>query len=259
MLQGVITNATDWRSHALQGRCKFQGLPLSIENERGSYRQGIDEHGKTWRTFMHIAYGYIRLTEGTDGDHVDVYIGASKFSDRVFIVHQVDPVTKKYDEDKVMLGFNTPVEAKIAYQRQYDRPDYFGTMDEYDMATFKQMLKDRKGMKLKKSLESLEKAKRMPIGTVSHGRKKVAEGRWVDLPKGTKKSTEWRSVSLTAEAKKYKTAGAFIAALPKAYHGTHAEFEGFVSREDAPEEVIGAGGNEFGIYFSNRKEFIRMM
>jgi hypothetical protein len=30
----------------------------------------------------------------------------------------------------------------------------------------------------------LEKAKKMPIGTVSHGRKKVAEGKWVDVPKG---------------------------------------------------------------------------
>lgn len=203
MLQGVITNATDWRSHALQGRCKFQGLPLSIENERGSYRQGVDEHGKTWRTFMHIAYGYIRLTEGTDGDHVDVYIGQSVFSDRVFVVHQVDPVTKKYDEDKVMLGFNTPVEAKVAYQRQYDRPDYFGTMDEYDMATFKQMLKDRKGMKLKKSLESLEKAKRMPIGTISHGRKKIAEGRWVPIKQPKGKIQSWTEEHYLKLAVKY--------------------------------------------------------
>lgn len=27
------------------------------------------------------------------------------------------------------------------------------------------------------------KAKKMPIGTVSHGRKKVAEGKWVPVPK----------------------------------------------------------------------------
>lgn len=151
MKNGIVTNATDWRSQALQGYCKFQGLPISIENERGSYRQGKEPNGRMWRTFMHITYGYIRLTEGTDGDHVDCYIGPIKTSDRVFIVHQQVPETKAYDEDKVMLGFNSGADAKAAYVRQYDRPGFFQSMEEHDMATFKQMLKDRKGMKLKKS------------------------------------------------------------------------------------------------------------
>ncbi len=215
MRTGVVTNATDWRSHALQGRCKFQGLPISIENERGSYRQGEEPNGRMWRTFMHIAYGYVRLTEGTDGDHVDCYIGPIKTSDRVFIIHQQVPETKVYDEDKVMLGFNSGADAKAAYVRQYDRPGFFQSMEEHDMATFKQMLKDRKGMKLKKSWDEDEeddedeekserdkefekehlaeeakdrrpkkfaKGKRMPVGTISRGRKKVAEGKWVTVP-----------------------------------------------------------------------------
>jgi len=149
MKRGIITNAVDWRSRKLQGKCTFQGLPISIENERGTYRQGEDDHGNMWRTFMHIAYGYVRLTLGVDGDHVDVYMGPSKFSDKVYIVHQNDPYTGNYDEDKCMLGFNSQVEAKAAYQRQYDRSDYYGSCDQVDMATFKQMLKDRKGLTLK--------------------------------------------------------------------------------------------------------------
>jgi len=72
-------------------------------------------------------------------------------SEQVFVVHQQVPDTKVYDEDKVMLGFDRAAEAKAAYVRQYDRPGFFQSMDEYDMLTFKQMLKDRKGMKLKKS------------------------------------------------------------------------------------------------------------
>lgn len=152
MKNGVITNATEWRSRKLQGYTTFQGLPISIENERGSYREGKDSDGHMWRTFMHMPYGYIRLTEGTDGDHVDCYIGPNKHSEKVFVIHQQDPDTKKYDEDKVMLGYNTAAEAKAAYIRQYDRPGFFQSMNTYDMATFKQMLKDRQGMKLKKSL-----------------------------------------------------------------------------------------------------------
>ena len=128
MLNGVITNATNWRSHKLQGYVNFQGLAISIENERGSYRQGTDNHGKPWRTFMHIRYGRIQKTEGVDGDPVDVYIGPVHDSDDVFVVHQNDPVTGRYDEDKTMIGFNTPAEAKAAYLRQYDRPGCFGRM-----------------------------------------------------------------------------------------------------------------------------------
>lgn len=33
------------------------------------------------------------------------------------------------------------------------------------------------------------KARKMPIGTISHGRKKIAEGRWVLIPKGRRKKT----------------------------------------------------------------------
>ncbi len=153
MLNGVITNATGWRSHKLQGYVNFQGLAISIENERGSYRQGIDDHGKPWRTFMHIAYGRIQKTEGVDGDPVDVYIGPVHDSKDVFVIHQNDPVTGRYDEDKTMIGFNNSIEAKMSYLRQYDRPGFFGSMDRYNMDEFKSLLKNRKGTKLKKSIK----------------------------------------------------------------------------------------------------------
>lgn len=186
MKRGIVTNAKDWYSKQLQSRMKWFGMHLSIENDRGSIRAGTDKDGHTWRTFMHIPYGYIRLTEGVDGDHVDCYIGPHPHSDKVFIVHQNDPNTGKYDEDKVMLGFERYAEAKAAYIRQYDRPGFFGSMDTYDIATFKEMLKERKGMKLKKS-HDLIKAKRMAIGTVvtrgGESYRKVAEKKWVRVPK----------------------------------------------------------------------------
>jgi len=174
---GVITNATNWRSRAKQGRCVYDGLPITIENERGSYRQGIDNHGDPWRTFMHIAYGYIQLTRGVDGDHVDVYLGPDEFSGKVFVIHQNDPKTGAYDEDKVMLGFNSASEARANYLRQYDSAKYFGTMDKYGMITFKQMLVDRRGLKIKKSLEKAKYIRRW------RGR----DGKWnylYDQPKG---------------------------------------------------------------------------
>ena len=153
-MNAVLDKSKTWSGYKLQGRTTFQGLPISIENERGTMRWGEDKDGHEWATFMHIPYGYIRLTEGTDGDHVDCYLGAASDSDDVFVVHQNDPTTGKYDEDKVMLGFRYYPEARRAYMRQYDRPGFFGSMDHYSMEEFKDLLEKREGVKLKKSLRT---------------------------------------------------------------------------------------------------------
>ncbi len=139
------------RGYKLQGVMKFQGLTISIENKKGSYRAGVDSDGHKWKSYMYLDYGGIRDTEGKDGEYVDAYIGPAHNSDRVFVVHQNDPITEKYDEDKCILGMKTAREAKKAYIRQYDRPGFFGSMDEYSMDEFKELLKKRKGIKLKKS------------------------------------------------------------------------------------------------------------
>ena len=136
------------KARKLHYRTDYQGLPISIENRKGSYRRGTDSDGHEWENRMDFAYGYIRLTEGTDGDHLDCYIGPNKDSRRLFIVHQVDPNTKQFDEDKVMLGFDTAEAAKTAYLAQYDNPGFFGTMEVTDIEKFKAMIEKRKGKKL---------------------------------------------------------------------------------------------------------------
>lgn len=111
-------------------KTEFQGIPISIENAQGSYRHWKDPlKGEEGRTYMHYAYGYIRGTEGADGEGVDVYLGPNEESPIAFIVRQCCPITGEYDEDKVMLGFYTYDEAKEAYMGQYDDPGFFGSMD----------------------------------------------------------------------------------------------------------------------------------
>ena len=46
-------------------------------------------------------YGYIRLTRGADGDHLDVYIGPDGETGRIFVLNQLDPRTGEFDEHKV--------------------------------------------------------------------------------------------------------------------------------------------------------------
>src|SRR5712675_2337109 len=88
----------------LHDRIKVRGLSISIENRKGSIRKGVDKNGKAWKVKMTWPYGYIRNSMGVDGDHVDCFIGPNENAKQVYIIHRQDPDTKKYDEDKCLLG-----------------------------------------------------------------------------------------------------------------------------------------------------------
>ena len=129
---------------------KIHGMDISIENKKGSIRSGTDKDGHDWSIKMNFDYGYIRGTVGKDKDHVDSYIGPNPDSVKVFVVHQNDPATGEYDEDKVMLGFDSEDEARKAYLSQYDRPGFLGDIDAMDIETFKEKAFDpaNKGKRL---------------------------------------------------------------------------------------------------------------
>lgn len=117
---------------------RFQGLEISIENPSGSVRKGVDRDGHEWRTRMVHAYGYIRGSKGVDKDHVDCYIGPNLDASHAYIVHQRKAGQwDRYDEDKVMLGFDTEVQAKTAYLKHYDDPRFLGPVTALPMDEFK--------------------------------------------------------------------------------------------------------------------------
>lgn len=132
------------KAYKLEGRCKWHGLDISIENGKGSVRRGVDPDGHAWSTRMLYPYGYLRNTQGTDGDHLDCYVGPDEDAAKVYIVHQVDPTTGGFDEDKVMLGFPSADAAKRAYLAHYDTPKFFGGMTEMHAAEFAQLVKSGK-------------------------------------------------------------------------------------------------------------------
>jgi hypothetical protein len=134
------------KGYKLQGKTEFQGLPVSIENKKGSVRKWYDpnakEHGETK---MNYDYGYIRGTMGVDKDHVDCYLGSNPEAKRVYIVHQMKkPDFSKFDEDKCFLGFDSAEEAKAAYLKQYDDPRFFGSMSAVPIEKFKEKVKATK-------------------------------------------------------------------------------------------------------------------
>nr|DAX41355.1 MAG TPA: Type I restriction enzyme [Caudoviricetes sp.] len=126
-----------------KGHVKIQGFDITIENPKGAIRKGVDDNGKAWSTEMKNHYGYFKNTEGKDGDHIDVFIGDNPNSKRIFVVDQVNPKTKEFDESKVMLGFDTEDEAKKAYLSNYSK-DWKGFKDitYVDIDTFRDWLYD---------------------------------------------------------------------------------------------------------------------
>jgi hypothetical protein len=107
-------------AYKLQGHMQVQGLPICVENRKGSVRKGVDNDGKPWRTKFKIPYGYISGTEGNDGEEIDVYVGPDKKAPNAFVVHQRKLDGGGFDEDKVMLGFPSEEAARAAYLEHYN-------------------------------------------------------------------------------------------------------------------------------------------
>jgi predicted RNA-binding Zn-ribbon protein involved in translation (DUF1610 family) len=123
----------------VKGHTRLHGMDITIENLEGQYRKGVSDDGKEWKTLMRHHYGYIKRTmSGADGDHVDVFIGPDVKSELVYVVNQVDPKTKKFDEHKCMLGFTNAEAAKKGYLANYEKNwKGFGSMATITMKQFK--------------------------------------------------------------------------------------------------------------------------
>jgi superfamily II DNA or RNA helicase len=128
----------------LQGSTEVQGIPIAIENRKGSVRKGKDRDGNEWRTKMQHPYGYIVGSKGADGEGVDAYVGPDKAAPKAFVVHQKDKETGKYDEDKVMLGFRTKADAKQAFLAHYDSPKFLGPIKTVPIERLRELVESKK-------------------------------------------------------------------------------------------------------------------
>lgn len=128
------------------GRTRIAGMDISIENPEGSERHGTSPDGTSWANRMAGHYGYIRRTQGADGDQVDVFVRpgtTSDFAGPVFVIDQVDPAGGRFDESKVMLGYDTREDAERAYRDSYT-PDWrgMGKITQMDVPTFKRWINE---------------------------------------------------------------------------------------------------------------------
>ncbi len=119
-----------------KGTVKYDGMDIAIETPAGVKRS------KEWPA-LKDHYGYVRRTEGADGDQVDVFISRDglESTDKVFVVDQVN-ADGTFDEHKVMLGFPDKKKAVAGYKRNYEKGWTVGPVTEMTTAEFKQWLKE---------------------------------------------------------------------------------------------------------------------
>lgn len=144
------TEAQKEAGNYTKGHVRMHGLDIAIENPKGATRSGADASGKAWKVSMPAHYGYVKGTEGKDGDHVDVYIGPEHDSGKIFVVDQVDADTGKFDEHKAMLGYATKTAAMADYKKAFSdgkAEDRLGGVTEMSVDAFKAWLRSGKTKK----------------------------------------------------------------------------------------------------------------
>lgn len=143
----VETNPTEAQKEAgnyKKGHIKVDGMNITIEQPKGSIRRGKDASGKEWESEMHNTYGYIRGTEGVDGDHIDIFLSDNPNEGNVFVVDQVNK-DGSFDEHKVMYGFADKESARQAYLSNYeDGWQGLGNITEVSKEEFKKWIDSSK-------------------------------------------------------------------------------------------------------------------
>lgn len=118
-------------------KIKWNGLTISIENEAGSVRRGVNRKGETWETRILFPYGYVNGSMGVDGDQVDVYLGPNLDAPMVYVVHQRQYGNwTEYDEDKAMICFESEGAARAAFLSCYDDSRFLGPITAMPVAEF---------------------------------------------------------------------------------------------------------------------------
>lgn len=113
-----VVEPTDGQAEAgnyRKAHLKLHGLDITVENPKGSTRSGVSPEGLRWTAEIPATYGYVKRSTGADGDHSDVYIGPNPASPIAFVIDQYDPKTRKFDEQKTVLGVDSEEEARAIY------------------------------------------------------------------------------------------------------------------------------------------------
>lgn len=113
------TDAQKEAGNYAKGHTRISGMDVTIENPKGSERSSKSDAPKPWKVTMPAHYGYIKGTKGSDGDHVDIFIGDKGDNGRFWVINQTMPDAGTHDEHKVITGVDSAVEAIKLYKASF--------------------------------------------------------------------------------------------------------------------------------------------
>ncbi|MBW4422495.1 MAG: DUF1073 domain-containing protein [Myxacorys californica WJT36-NPBG1] len=108
----------------------FHGFKLGLQ-----YLPFDQRHGR----MLPVAYGHIQKTKGADGMAVDCYLGSNFASEKVYAIAQ--HINGQFDEEKLMLGFDSAEQAKQIY-KQVMPAEFFGGIREISLSDINQYKTD---------------------------------------------------------------------------------------------------------------------
>lgn len=108
------TPAQGEANNVQRGHMTIHGLPVTIEAPPGGVRRGVAPDGTPFEQKFPVAYGYIKGTQGKDGDQLDVFIGPKPESQQVFVLNENDD-KGKFKQTKSFLGMTSEAEVREAY------------------------------------------------------------------------------------------------------------------------------------------------
>jgi len=123
---------------------KVHGMPIALEWRKGETRKYFN-HDPLKRSStgtidydqkMKADYGYVKGVIDADGEELDVYLGPNRESERVFVLEKMRRTDNSFDENKVMLGYDSLAEAKKSYL-QHQGKDEMGKVTEMTLPAFR--------------------------------------------------------------------------------------------------------------------------
>lgn len=108
---------------------KLHGLSICIETPKGTKRR------PDWPELA-ADYGYIKKTNGADGEGIDVFVGPHRNSEMVYVIDQCCK-DGSFDEHKVMLGFTNNRKAVDALKASYSKGYRTGKVTSMTISQFK--------------------------------------------------------------------------------------------------------------------------
>jgi inorganic pyrophosphatase len=123
----------------------IHGIPIALEWRKGEMRKYFNHDPLKSRSVgkidynqkMHADYGYVKGVIDADGEELDVYLGPNRESEKVYVLEKLRRTDGSFDENKIMLGYDSLKEARASYL-QHQGNDELGKVYELTLQLFKQ-------------------------------------------------------------------------------------------------------------------------